>query len=66
MSARQIQARYAAEKRYRPNEDHTALRKALLEAQLEEHIERVVSEAPPLTPEQIARLIVLLRGGESR
>lgn len=66
MYSRQIQGRYAAEQRHRPGQDHTELRKAFLAAQLEEHIERVVREAPPLTPEQLNRLVVLLRGGASR
>ncbi|HET8536116.1 MAG TPA: hypothetical protein VFL73_02950 [Solirubrobacteraceae bacterium] len=65
MSARQLQARYALAHRYRPNEDHTALKRELKAAQLAEHIERVVNEAPPLTPEQRDRLAVLLRGGEA-
>lgn len=34
-------------------------------AQLEDHIERVVAAAPPLTPEQRDRLALLLRGGDA-
>lgn len=36
-------------------------RRELRAARLEEHIRRVVAEAPPFTPEQRARLAILLR-----
>lgn len=64
MSARQIQGRYAAERRYRPDEDHTPLRQELKAAQLEEHIAKVVAEWPPLTLDARDRLAVLLRGAK--
>jgi len=32
-------------------------------ARIEDYVSRVVSEAPPLTEEQINRVAVLLRGG---
>lgn len=40
-----------------------AARRNLKAARLEEYVSQVVSEAPPLTPEQIDRVSVLLRGG---
>lgn len=44
------------EQREEAKRDHAA-------AKLAQYIERVVDEAPPLTPEQRDRLAVLLRGG---
>jgi hypothetical protein len=35
----------------------------LASAKLEQYIQRVISEAPPLTPEQRDRIASLLRGG---
>ncbi len=65
MSARQIQGRYAAEIRHRPDQDHTALQQQLKEAQLAEYIKRTVDAAPPLTAGQRDRLALLLRSGGS-
>jgi hypothetical protein len=47
-----------------PNADVSDLRAQLKAERLEEYIERVVSEAPPLTAEQRDRLALLLRGGD--
>lgn len=40
----------------------TAARQQLAVAKITEYIERVVAEAPPLTPEMRDRLALLLRG----
>lgn len=45
--------------------DLVAARRELGVAKLEDHIERVVSDWPPLTPDQRDRLAVLLRGGDA-
>lgn len=37
------------------------LRRDLRAAELEEHVRRIVDQAPPLTPEQRDRIAVLLR-----
>lgn len=66
MSARTIQARLAAESRYRPHSDLTGLRRDHAAAKLEEYVSRVVAAAPPLTDEQrhrIARLLTPAGGG---
>lgn len=63
MSARTIQAKLAAEVRYRPEEDHSDLRRDHAAAKLADYITKVVHSAPPLTAEQRDRLAVLLRGG---
>lgn len=41
----------------------TSTRAELAAAKLEQYIERVVAEAPPLTPAQRDRLALLLQGG---
>lgn len=46
-----------------PDADVTELRRKLRAERLEEHIRRVVDEAPPLTREQRDRLATLLRTG---
>lgn len=46
-----------------PDADVTELRRKLRAERLEEHIRRVVDEAPPLTAEQRDRLATLLRTG---
>ena len=45
---------------HHPESEITALRRDLRADRLEEHIQRVVDEAPPLTAEQRARLAILL------
>lgn len=62
-SSRKLQATLAARSRFHPEDDHTELRRDLKAANLAEYVRRVVSEAPPLTPEQANRIAVLLRGG---
>lgn len=64
MSTRSLQARLAAEHRYRPDEDHTELRRQLKAEQLADYIRRTVDAAPPLTDDQRERLALLLRGGQ--
>ena len=64
VSSRSIQGRLAAESRYRPDDDHTDLKRSLKAAQLEEHIARTVDAWPPLTDEQRDKLATLLRGGQ--
>lgn len=65
MSARSLQGQLAAEIRHRPNQDHTELRRQFKAQTLEEHIRKVVDEAPPLTADQRLALTRLLSGGES-
>lgn len=50
-------------KRHDPDADVTALKQQLKAERLEEHVARVVAEAPPLTPEQRDRIAALLQGG---
>lgn len=38
-------------------------RRELAAANLEAYIQRIVSEAPPLTSDQVAKITTLLRGG---
>lgn len=52
----------AVAKRRDPNADVTELRVRLRAERLEEHIRRVVEQAPPLTQSQLDRLAGLLRG----
>lgn len=58
-------AKVAALSRSRSNNDPELVtaRRDLKASRLEDYVSRVVSEAPPLTPEQIDRVSVLLRGG---
>jgi F0F1-type ATP synthase delta subunit len=49
-----------AKKRHHPDADLTEDLRDLRAARLEEQIARVVSAAPPLTPEQLERLRALL------
>ncbi len=56
-------ARIAGTLRADPAADVTALRRQLREERLTEHIERVVNQTPPLTPEQRERLALLLTNG---
>jgi len=58
-------SRLGAYERHRGPNDPATLdaRRDLRAAVLEDHIKRIVDQAPPLTAEQIDRLAVLLRGG---
>lgn len=58
-------AKVAALSRSRSKTDPELItaRQDLKAARLEDYVSRVVSEAPPLSPEQIDRVSVLLRGG---
>ncbi len=49
-------ARRAAQARWSPE-----ARRDLHATRLEEHVKRVVAQAPPLTPEQVARVVDPLR-----
>lgn len=57
--------RVAALKRHHPAEPAraTTAERDLAAAKLAAYIDKVVAEAPPLTPAQRGRLAVLLRGG---
>jgi hypothetical protein len=59
-------ARHNALKRYRDADDPAVANaeRDLRAAKLEDHIRKVVDQAPPLTPEQADRLAALLRGGD--
>ena len=65
MSWTQERARVASLTRSRPADDPDLLtaRRNLREARLAEEIRRVVSQAPPLGPDQLNRLAALLNGG---
>ncbi|UFN46080.1 hypothetical protein [Nocardioides okcheonensis] len=54
-------SKIAGELRRNPEADVTELRRQLKAERLEEHIKRVVDDAPPLNDEQRARLARLLR-----
>lgn len=66
MSAANLRAKLAIESRWRPDEDHTELRRDYIAEKLAEHIAKTVAEAPPLTTQQRDRLAGLLRGGDHR
>lgn len=57
-------ARIAGRLKADPTADVTELRRQLREERLTEHIQRVVAQVPPLTPEQRERLALLLYGGD--
>lgn len=57
---RTLRARLAAESRYRPDEDHSHLRRDYAAVKIEEYVAKVVAEAPPLTAEQRHRIAQLL------
>jgi hypothetical protein len=58
--------RHNALKRYRDADDPVVAdaERDLRAAKLEDHIRKVVDQAPRLTPEQADRLAALLRGGD--
>lgn len=60
MSWTSTRAKIANAKRADPNADVSHLRLQLRAERLEEHIRRVVAEAPPLTDQQRNRLALLL------
>jgi hypothetical protein len=57
-----LRGKLAAKERFYPGSDHSSLQRELKAANLAAYVERVVSEAPPLTPEQLDRVAGLLRG----
>ncbi|MEU8312908.1 hypothetical protein [Micromonospora sp. NPDC049033] len=59
---RVLRARLAATTRHHPDADVTELRTELRAATAERYIRRLVRQAPPLTPEQRARLAGILTG----
>ncbi len=65
MSWTQERARYAAISRHRPGDSAALAETArdLAAERLAAHVERVVAQAPPLTPGQRDRIAALLRGG---
>ncbi len=65
MSWTQERARYAAISRHRPGDSAALAETArnLAAERLAAHVERVVAQAPPLTPAQRDRIAALLRGG---
>ena len=56
--------RLGAEKRYRPEQDHSALELEVAQLSTTRAIRRLVEDAPPLTKEQRAELVRLLRGAK--
>ncbi len=64
---RSARARVAALKRHHPDDPKTAEAAAQFKAdRLAEYIQRLVADAPPLSPEQRDRLALLLRGAGAR
>ena len=64
-SDRAERASIAALGRHHPDSEETVERRRAFKARrLEEYIQRVVTEAPPLTTEQRDRLAVLLQSGD--
>lgn len=61
MSWTHTRSQIAHAKKRNPDADVTELRRQLRAERLADHIQRVVNEAPPLTPEQRDRLAGLLR-----
>ena len=59
-AAASISGKLANASRFRPDEDHTELRLALKEQRIADYIRETVDAAPPLRPEQRARLAALL------
>lgn len=62
-SSARIRGRLAIHSRYNPDDTETleGLRRDLRAARLEESVRQCVAAAPPLRPEQIDRLVSLLR-----
>ena len=58
-----IRSRLANTRRIDPNADVTDLRRDLKAARLAEHVEKALSDAPPLTDAQRHRIARLLIGG---
>ncbi|MBM0128062.1 hypothetical protein [Pimelobacter simplex] len=63
MSWTQTRSALALAKRDNPDADVTDLRRQLKAERLEEYVNKVVSEAPPLTREQRDRIARLLLAG---
>lgn len=61
MSWTHTRSQIAHAKRRDPDADVTELRRQLKAERLAEYVERVVSEAPPLTDEQLSRITAILR-----
>lgn len=55
----------AVAKKRNPRADVTELLRQMKAERLQDHIERVMAEAPPLTQQQRDKIAVLLRGGRS-
>lgn len=59
---RRLQARHAIATRWGNTETAATTGRDLRALKLEDHVRRVVAEAPPLTPEQVDRIGRVLRG----
>lgn len=62
----QRRARIASAVALGDSEAATEARRDYYAAKLADYVQRTVAAAPPLTDEQLDRIAVLLRGGESR
>lgn len=60
---RSAKAKLAAATRHHPEVDNTSLKRDLKAANLESYVRGIVSSWPPLSPEQLDRVAVLLRPG---
>jgi hypothetical protein len=69
MPGNSLQARAAVLARFRPADDPELIdaRRDYWADALAEHVQKVVSEAPPLTEQQIGRIVsILTRGPDTR
>jgi len=60
-------ARIGALSRSRTNDDPELVeaRRNLAALRLQEHVEKIIADWPPLTDQQIDRVVVILRAGQS-
>lgn len=61
LDQRQRRASIAARARHAPDDPQTDARRDLRAANLEQHVRRIVDQAPPLTDEQRNKIAALLR-----
>lgn len=58
-----ITGRLSAARRHHPDRDTTDLEREVVEARIAAYAEKVLADAPPLTPAQVDRLAAIFRGG---
>jgi hypothetical protein len=60
---RGYQGKVSIRRRWRPEEDTTDLQRRFVCAKIAHFVEETLADAPPLNPEQIERLVGLIRAG---